>query len=104
MSELAAKIKDQRPNYVVFSKYNSLFESNQDLGFIVSVDNKVFTGEFRYKLYLPHATSDEEEEFDKLSLLNLNPVKIAPFEEECGQYFAYAPVGDDKVLLLSTSE
>jgi hypothetical protein len=71
---------------------------------MVETANKVTTGLFRYKLFLPQASSDEEEEFDKLSLLNLTPVKIVSFVDNCGALRAFAPVGDDKVLLLSASE
>ena len=31
------------------------------------------------------------------------PVRIHPFADECGGRFAYTPVGEDKVLLLSVA-
>ena len=70
---------------------------------MVNTLNKVVTGEFKYKLFLPQACDNKDQEFDKLSLINLKPVRMHPFAENCGPRFAYAPVDDDKVLLLSTS-
>lgn len=41
--------------------------------------------------------------FDNLSLLNFTPFRIANFAEKCGMRYAYAPVEDNKVLLVSSS-
>ena len=69
---------------------------------MVSTTNKLVTGSFKYKLFLPQACDNQDEQFDKLSLINLKPVRMHPFAENCANY-AYAPVDDDKVLLLSSS-
>ena len=71
---------------------------------MVSISNKVVTGEFNYKLFLPKALKNQDEEFDKLSLINLKPIRMHPFAVNCGPRLAYAPIEDDKVLLLSASE
>ena len=71
---------------------------------MVDTTNKVVTGEFKYRLFLPQATNNIDEELDKLSLITLKPVKIYPFAINCGPKYAYAPVGDDKILLISKSE
>ena len=70
---------------------------------MVSISNKVVTGEFNYKLFLPKALKNQDEEFDKLSLINLKPIRMHPFAVNCGPTLAYAPIEDDKVLLLSAS-
>ena len=70
---------------------------------MVNTTNKVDTGDFKYKLFLPKAIQNQEAEFDKLSLINLKPIRMNPFADECGVYCAYAPIGDAKVLLLSAS-
>ena len=70
---------------------------------MVSDTNKVVTGAFKYKLFLPQACDNQDEQFDKLSLINLKPVRMHPFAENCGPRYAYAPVDDDKVLLMSSS-
>ena len=70
---------------------------------MVNTLNKVVTGEFKYKLFLPQACDNQDQEFDKLSLINLKPVRMHPFAESCANRYAYAPVDDDKVLLLSSS-
>jgi hypothetical protein len=100
---LASKIKKHCLKYIEFSKVNSLFETNYELGFIVDKTNKINTGEFKYKLFLPQTIKNQEDEFDKLSLINLKPIRMNPFVDECGAYYAYAPIGDAKVLLLSAS-
>ena len=71
---------------------------------MVSTTNKVNTGSFKYRLFLPQANNNYDEELDKLNLITLKPVKIYPFAKNCGLKYAYAPVGDDKVLLISKSE
>ena len=71
---------------------------------MVSTNNKIVTGEFKYRLFLPQASFDHNEEFEKLNLLTLKPIKIHPFADDCRFYYAYAPVGDDKALLLSASQ
>ena len=71
---------------------------------MVSTTNKVVTGSFKYRLFLPQATNNYDEELDKLSLITLKPVKIYPFANNCGPKYAYAPVEEDKVLLISESE
>jgi len=68
---------------------------------MVDTLNKLVTGPFKYRLFLPQATNNYDEELDKLSLITLKPVKIYPFANNCGPKSAYAPVGDDKVLLIS---
>ena len=70
---------------------------------MVSDTNKVVTGPFKYKLFLPKALKNQDEEFDKLSLINLKPIRMHPFAVNCGYRLAYAPIEDDKVLLLSAS-
>ena len=70
---------------------------------MVDTNNKYLTGEFKYKLFLPQASNNQDEEFDKLSLINLKPIRMHPFAVNCGYRYAYAPVEDDKVLLLSES-
>jgi hypothetical protein len=70
---------------------------------MVETTNKLVTGDFKYKLFLPQACDIQDEQFDKLSLINLKPVRMHPFAENCGPRFTYAPVDDDKVLLLSSS-
>ncbi len=55
-------------------------------------------------MFLPQATNNIDEELDKLSLFTLKPVKIYPFANNSGPISAYAPVGEDKVLLISESE
>ena len=65
--------------------------------------NKIVTSSFKYKLFLPKALNNQDEEFDKLSLINLKPIRMHPFAVNCGFRFAYAPIEDDKVLLLSAS-
>ena len=101
---LANQIKQQPHPYIVFSRENSLFKSSPELGFMVATANKVVTGSFKYRLFLPQATNNHDEELDKLSLITLKPVKIYPFANNCGRKYAYAPIGDDKVLLISKSE
>jgi hypothetical protein len=81
-----------------------LFKSNPELGFIVETRNKPVTGEFKYKLFLKQPIYNQDEEFDRLNLITLKPVRIRPFIEDCGSYCAYATVGDDKVLLLSAEK
>ena len=70
---------------------------------MVSTVNKVDTGDFHYKLFLPQACSHHKEDFDKLNLLNLSPIRIASFEPSCNLRFAYAPMVGSKVLLMSAS-
>ena len=70
---------------------------------MVCSTNKVVTGQFKYKLFLPKALNNQDEEFDKLSLINLKPIRMHPFAVNCGLRLAYAPIEDDKVLLLSAS-
>jgi hypothetical protein len=70
---------------------------------MVDTTNKNYTGEFKYKLFLPQACDKQDEQFDKLSLINLKSVRMHPFAENCADKFAYSPVDDDKVLLLSSS-
>ena len=70
---------------------------------MVETTNKNFTGKFKYKLFLPQACENQDEKFDKLSLINLKPVKMHPFADNCGAKYAYAPVDDEKVLLMSSS-
>ena len=70
---------------------------------MVDTDNKKSTGHFKYKLFLPQACDNQDEQFDKLSLINLKPVRMHPFADNCAARYAYAPVDDDKVLLLSVS-
>ena len=70
---------------------------------MVSDTNKIVTGDFKYKLFLPKALKNQDEEFDKLSLINLKPIRMHPFAVNCGLRLAYAPIEDDKVLLLSAS-
>jgi hypothetical protein len=71
---------------------------------MVDTTNKFVTGTFKYKLFLPQALNNQDEEFDKLSLINLKPIRMHPFAVNCGAKYAYAPIGDDKVLLLSASD
>ena len=70
---------------------------------MVSTLNKHVTGDFKYKLFLPQAMKNQEAEFDKLSLINLKPIRMNSFADNCSNYYAYAPIGDAKVLLLSAS-
>ena len=70
---------------------------------MVSTTNKLVTGDFKYKLFLPQALNNQDEEFDKLSLVNLKPIRMHPFAVNCLDKYAYAQVEDDKVLLLSAS-
>jgi hypothetical protein len=70
---------------------------------MVCSTNKFVTGLFKYKLFLPKALKNQDEEFDKLSLINLKPIRMHPFAVNCGPRLAYAPIEDDKVLLLSAS-
>ena len=70
---------------------------------MVDTNNKYLTGEFKNKLFLPQALNNQDEEFDKLSLINLKPIRMHPFAVNCGYRYAYAPVEDDKVLLISES-
>ena len=70
---------------------------------MVETLNKNNTGKFKYKLFLPKALNNQDEEFDKLSLINLKPNRMHPFAVNCGLRLAYAPIEDDKVLLLSAS-
>ena len=46
---------------------------------MVSTTNKAYTGKFKYKLFLPQAIKNQEKEIDKLSLLNLKPIRMNPF-------------------------
>ncbi len=69
---------------------------------MVDTNNKVVTGRFKYKLFLPQTCDSQDEQFNKLSLINLKPIRMHPFVKNC-DYNAYAPVDDDKVLLLSSS-
>jgi hypothetical protein len=71
---------------------------------MVDTTNKNVTGDFRYKLFLPEALINQDEMFDKLCLINLKPIRMHPFAVNCVTRYAYAPVGDDKVLLLSASD
>jgi hypothetical protein len=68
---------------------------------MVDTSNKYLTGEFKYKLFLPQALNNKDEEFDKLSLINLKPIRMHPFTVNCYTRYAYSPIEDDKVLLLS---
>ena len=70
---------------------------------MVDTSNKYLTGEFKYKLFLPQACDKQDEQFDKLILINLKSVRMHPFAENCGFRYAYSAVDDDKVLLLSSS-
>ena len=70
---------------------------------MVDDTNKLFTRFFKYKLFLPLACENQDEKFEKLSLINLKPIRMHPFAENCGYRFAFAPVDDDKVILLSVS-
>ena len=70
---------------------------------MVETLNKNNTGFFKYKLFLPKALKNQDEEFDKLSLINLKPIRMHPFAVNCGGRLAYAPIDVDKVLLLSAS-
>ena len=71
---------------------------------MVDTTNKVVTGSFKYKLFLPRSRDNQDEQFDKLSLINLKPVRMHPFADYCNNYeYAYALIDDDKVLLMSSS-
>jgi hypothetical protein len=70
---------------------------------MVETANKVETGDFKYKLFLPQACDKQDEQFDKLSLINLKSVRMHPFADNCGHKYAHSAVDDDKVLLLSSS-
>ena len=54
-------------------------------------------------MFLPQSCNNQDEQFDKLSLINLKPVRMHPFADICNSAYAYAPVDDGKVLLLSSS-
>jgi hypothetical protein len=100
---LESKIKDQRLKYVEFANVNSFFLSDVDLGFMIDTHNKAITGKFKYRLILPKALNSHDQEFDKLSLIDLKPLRMQPFAESCGFRNAYAPVDSEKVLLISSS-
>ncbi len=51
---------------------------------MVDTNNKVVTGKFKYKLFLPQSIQNQEEEFDKLSLIDLKPIRMNPFADKCG--------------------
>jgi hypothetical protein len=48
--------------------------------------------------------NNPDEEFERLNLIAMKPVRIYPFAKNCGFYCAFAPIGDEKVLLMSTSK
>ena len=69
---------------------------------MVDTTNKIGS-DFKYKLFLPQAIKKQEDEFDKLSLINLKPIRMNPFVDYCGPLYAYAPIANAKVLLISAS-
>jgi hypothetical protein len=100
---LKSKIKQQNLKYIVFSYKNSFFETNSDFGFIVSQSNKSMTGHFKYRLFLPQANDKFDEDNEKLKLITSKAIRIHLYIENCGYRMAYAPISDDKTLLLSSS-
>ena len=72
---------------------------------MVETANKVVTGGlFKYKLFLPHVSTYIDEEFDKLKLINLKPVRLYAFPENCGDRYAYTSFTENKVLLIYAQE
>ena len=53
---------------------------------------------------MPKESNKKDHEFDGINLVNIVPVRIHPFADDCEGRFAYAPVGEDKVLLLSVAK
>ncbi len=66
--------------------------------------NKVVTGSFKYRLFLPKIANNYDDKFDKLKLINLKPVRFYEFPYNCGDRFAYASFEDNQVLLLSAQK
>jgi len=99
---LASKIKEQRLSHIVFSNFNPFFETIPELGFIADPTNKAVTGPFKYRLFLPSASISDEDN-DSFGLINFVPIRMHRFADNCNNYHAYAPIEDDKTLLLSAS-
>ena len=104
LKQLKSKIREERLQYIVFSKANSFFESSPELGFNVNTMNKIVSGLFKYRLLLPKIADNQDEEFDKLKLINLKPVRLYAFPENCGDRYAYTSFTENKVLLIYAQE
>ena len=51
---------------------------------MVTTENKLKTGEFKYRLFLPQATENQYVESEKLGLMTTKSFKIHQFANNCG--------------------
>jgi hypothetical protein len=62
---------------------------------MLATNNKFISGNLAYRMALPKAINNYDQESDKVNLITAKPVKIHPFTGNCRFNKAYAPIKDD---------